>query len=129
MSVILETSKGDIVVDLFVEECPRACQNFLKYVDWPSLACFTLTLIFSRGTMFDRRLCKIKYYNNCIFHYVQRNFLVQTGDPTSTGKGGDSIHGLLYGAQARFFADETKPFLKHKEKGLLGMASTCMLRV
>lgn len=127
MSVILETSKGDIVVDLFVEECPKTCQNFLKYVVCPNHAYVILTLITSRVTVFGRRLCKIKYYNNCIFHYVQRNFLVQTGDPTSTGKGGDSIHGLLYGAQARFFADEIKPFLKHKEKGLLGMASRFML--
>jgi peptidyl-prolyl cis-trans isomerase-like 4 len=38
----------------------------------------------------DRRA---KYYNNCIFHNVERNFLVQTGDPTGTGKGGSSIYG------------------------------------
>ena len=31
MSVILETSKGDIVLDLFVDECPKTVQNFLKY--------------------------------------------------------------------------------------------------
>jgi cyclophilin family peptidyl-prolyl cis-trans isomerase len=30
MSVYLETTKGDIVIDLFVEDCPRACTNFLK---------------------------------------------------------------------------------------------------
>lgn len=30
MSVILETSKGDIVIDLFVDECPKTCTNFLK---------------------------------------------------------------------------------------------------
>lgn len=30
MSVILETSKGDIIVDLFVEDCPTTCSNFLK---------------------------------------------------------------------------------------------------
>jgi peptidyl-prolyl cis-trans isomerase-like 4 len=70
------------------------------------------------------RLCEIKYYNNCIFHYVQRNFLLQTGDPTKTGKGGESIHGLLYGPQARFFSDEIVPSLKHKERGMVGMAST-----
>lgn len=32
MSVILETSKGDIVLDLFVDACPKTVQNFLKYV-------------------------------------------------------------------------------------------------
>jgi peptidyl-prolyl cis-trans isomerase-like 4 len=68
MSVILETSLGDIVLDLYVEDCPKACTNFLK-------------------------LCKIKYYNGNLFHTVQKNFNVQTGDPTGTGRGGDSIWG------------------------------------
>jgi peptidyl-prolyl cis-trans isomerase-like 4 len=37
--------------------------------------------------------CRVKYYNNCIFHNVQRNFIAQTGDPTGTGKGGESVYG------------------------------------
>lgn len=45
------------------------------------------------------RLCKIKYFNNCLFYNVQRNFIAQTGDPTNTGKGGESIWGVLYGEQ------------------------------
>ncbi|KAK3241633.1 cytochrome P450 monooxygenase 59, partial [Cymbomonas tetramitiformis] len=98
MAVLIETSKGDIVIDLFVEECPVACKNFLS-------------------------LCKTKYYNNCLFHNVQPNFLVQTGDPTGTGKGGDSIYKTLYGDQARCFDDEIKPTLKHKNVGVVGMAS------
>jgi len=68
MAVLLETSKGDVVIDLLCEEAPVAAKNFLK-------------------------LCKIKYYNNCLFHDVQKNFIVQTGDPTGTGKGGESIYG------------------------------------
>jgi hypothetical protein len=36
---------------------------------------------------------RMKYYNNCIFHNVQENFIAQTGDPTGTGRGGDSIWG------------------------------------
>ena len=72
-----------------------------------------------------RRLCKLKYYNNCLFYNVQRNFLVQSGDPTNTGRGGDSVYGVLYGEQARFFEDEVRPHLKHKKRGLLGMASEC----
>ncbi len=65
MSVLVETSLGDIVIDLFVDRCPIASKNFLK-------------------------LCKTKYYNFCLFHNVQKGSLVQTGDPTGTGKGGDS---------------------------------------
>jgi cyclophilin family peptidyl-prolyl cis-trans isomerase len=34
---------------------------------------------------------RIKYYNNVLFHNVQKGFLIQTGDPTGTGKGGDSV--------------------------------------
>ncbi|KAK9818607.1 hypothetical protein WJX74_010293 [Apatococcus lobatus] len=97
MSVILETSKGDITVDLYPEDCPNTSRNFLK-------------------------LCKIKYYNNCLFHNVQHNFIAQTGDPTATGTGGESIYGKMYGEQARFFDDEIRPHLKHKKKGTLAMA-------
>ncbi|KAK9821133.1 hypothetical protein WJX81_005434 [Elliptochloris bilobata] len=98
MAVLLETSKGDLVVDLFTDECPITARNFLK-------------------------LCKIKYYNNCLFHNVQQNFIAQTGDPTGTGRGGDSVYGVMYGPQARFFEDEIRPYLRHKKKGMLGMAS------
>ena len=74
MAVLLETSKGDVVVDLLTEDAPLACKNFLK-------------------------LCKIKYYNNCLFHNVQKDFIVQSGDPTNTGKGGESVYGKVYGEQ------------------------------
>ena len=70
-----------------------------------------------------RRLCKVKYYNNCLFFNVQANFIAQTGDPTNTGKGGESVFGLLYGEQARYFEDEIHPTRKHKRRGLVGMAS------
>lgn len=57
MSVLFETSIGDIVVDLFIERAPRACQNFIK-------------------------LCKLKYYNNCLFYDLQKNHSVVCGDPS-----------------------------------------------
>ena len=98
MAVLLETSKGDMVIDLHVDACPRTCKNFLK-------------------------LCKIKYYNDVLFHTVTKDFVVQTGDPTGTGKGGDSVYGKLYGDQARFFEDEIRATLKHGAKGTVSMAS------
>jgi peptidyl-prolyl cis-trans isomerase-like 4 len=70
MSVLLETSLGNITLDLYVDECKLACTNFLK-------------------------LCKIKYYNGTLFHNVQRDFLVTAGDPTHTGNGGSSIWGFV----------------------------------
>jgi len=96
MAVLLETSVGDIVVDLFVDERPRCSLNFLK-------------------------LCKIKYYNFCLFHDVQRNFIVQTGDPTGSGDGGDSIYGVLEGEEKRFIPPELVPKIKHTKRGMLSM--------
>lgn len=68
MSVILETSVGDITIDLFLQECPKTCLNFLK-------------------------LCKVKYYNNVIFHNIQKDYIIQSGDPGGDGKGGESVFG------------------------------------
>ncbi|CAN0901966.1 Peptidyl-prolyl cis-trans isomerase CYP59 [Linum grandiflorum] len=98
MSVLIVTSLGDLVVDLFTDKCPMTCKNFLK-------------------------LCKIKYYNGCLFHTVQKDFTAQTGDPTGIGAGGDSIYKFLYGDQARFFNDEIHHDLKHKSTGTVAMAS------
>ncbi|KAG5572987.1 hypothetical protein H5410_062753 [Solanum commersonii] len=99
MSVMIVTSLGDMVVDLHTDECPLTCKNFLK-------------------------LCKIKYYHNCLFHMVRKDFTMQTGDPTGIGSGGDSIFKFLYGSQARFFGDEIHPDLKHSKRGTVAMAST-----
>ena len=98
MSVLLETSVGDIVIDLRTEEAPIACKSFLK-------------------------LCKVKYYNHCLFHNVQAGALIQTGDPTGSGTGGSSLYGLLYGDQARFFEDEFRRSLRHDRAGVVSMAS------
>ncbi|KAG0331461.1 Peptidyl-prolyl cis-trans isomerase cyp6 [Podila humilis] len=100
MSVLIETSVGDIVIDLNVKETPTTCLNFLK-------------------------LCKVKYYNFCCFHNVQRDFMLQTGDPTATGRGGESIFGLLdksMDPKKKFLPAEIHPRLKHREKGTVSMA-------
>uniref|UniRef100_A0A8D2QBK4 Peptidyl-prolyl cis-trans isomerase n=1 Tax=Zonotrichia albicollis TaxID=44394 RepID=A0A8D2QBK4_ZONAL len=98
MAVLLETTVGDLVIDLYTEERPRACLNFLK-------------------------LCKVKYYNYCLIYNVQRDFIVQTGDPTGTGRGGESIFCQLYGDQARFFEAEKVPRIRHKKKGTVSMVN------
>lgn len=98
MSVMVVTSLGEIVIDLHTDRCPLTTKNFLK-------------------------LCKIKYYNGCLFHTVQKDFTAQTGDPIGTGSGGDSIYKFLYGDQARFFNDEIHPDLKHSKMGTVAMAS------
>uniref|UniRef100_W5L412 Peptidyl-prolyl cis-trans isomerase n=1 Tax=Astyanax mexicanus TaxID=7994 RepID=W5L412_ASTMX len=98
MAVLLETTLGDIVVDLYTEERPKASLNFLK-------------------------LCKIKFYNYCLIHNVQRDFIIQTGDPTGTGRGGESVFCKLYGDQARFFDAEKVPRIKHRKKGTVSMVN------
>jgi len=99
MSVVIETTKGIFTVDLFIEERPKVCKNFLK-------------------------LCKVKFYNLCLFHSIQSNFVAQTGDTSETGtSGGESIYRRLYGDQARFFEGDILPKIKHSSKGTLSMAS------
>ena len=98
MSVVIETTIGDITVDLFVKERPRTVINFLK-------------------------LCQIKYFNFCKFHLIQRNFIAQSGDPTGTGTGGESVFRTLYGENARFFEMEVKPKIKHKKRGMVSMVN------
>uniref|UniRef100_A0A672RM97 Peptidyl-prolyl cis-trans isomerase n=1 Tax=Sinocyclocheilus grahami TaxID=75366 RepID=A0A672RM97_SINGR len=98
MAVLLETTLGDIVIDLYTEERPKASLNFLK-------------------------LCKIKYYNYCLVHNVQRDFIIQTGDPTGTGRGGESVFCKLYGDQAHVFEPEKMPRIKHRKKGTVSMVN------
>ncbi|XP_025207150.1 peptidyl-prolyl cis-trans isomerase-like 3 [Melanaphis sacchari] len=91
MSVTLHTDVGDIKIEVFCEECPKTTENFLA-------------------------LCASDYYNGSLFHRNIKGFIVQTGDPTHTGKGGSSIWG-------RKFEDEFKENLKHKERGTVSMAN------
>ncbi|KOC62538.1 Peptidyl-prolyl cis-trans isomerase-like 4 [Habropoda laboriosa] len=98
MAVVVETTIGDFTVDLYTEERPQTCRNFLK-------------------------LCKIKYYNWNLFHSVQSNFIAQTGDPTGTGKGGESVYGIVLGEKARYYEAEQMPKIKHNRSGLLSMVN------
>lgn len=66
--MLLKTSVGDIDLELWTKEAPKACRNFIQ-------------------------LCMEGYYNGTIFHRVVKGFIVQGGDPTGTGQGGESIYG------------------------------------
>ena len=67
----LRTDVGDIKIELHCELCPKTCENFLA-------------------------LCASGYYNNNLFLRNMKGFMVQTGDPTGTGKGGTSIWGTKF---------------------------------
>ncbi|CAH1999798.1 unnamed protein product [Acanthoscelides obtectus] len=89
--VLLKTSVGDIDIELWAKEAPKACRNFIQ-------------------------LCLEGYYNNTIFHRVLKGFIVQGGDPTGDGTGGESIYGQP-------FKDEFHQRLKFTRRGLLAMAN------
>lgn len=57
------------------------------------------------------------YYNNSIFHRIIKDFMVQGGDPTGTGRGGASIYGPK-------FEDEINRELRHAGAGILSMANS-----
>lgn len=86
---VIRTDKGDITLELYPNEAPKTVENF-------------------------KALAKRNYYNEVIFHRVIREFMIQTGDPTGTGAGGESASG-------GDFADEIN---NHKvDMGALAMAN------
>jgi peptidylprolyl isomerase len=89
--IILDTTQGQIQIALFPKVAPKASENFL-------------------------RLAEKGYYNDVIFHRVIKGFMIQGGDPTGTGMGGQSIWGTN-------FADEVSPSVKFDKPGLLAMAN------
>ena len=87
---VIKTNLGDIKVKFFPEHAPKAVENFITHA-------------------------KNGYYNGIIFHRVIKDFMIQGGDPTGTGMGGQSIWG-------RSFEDEFTPEL-HNLCGALSMAN------
>ena len=87
--VILETNYGNIDIELFTLEAPKSCRNFIQH-------------------------CLNKYYNGCHFFKIFKNFMIQTGDPTNTGSGGESIY-------SSEFRDEFHSRLKFNHRGVVAM--------
>jgi peptidyl-prolyl cis-trans isomerase-like 1 len=88
---VIKTNMGTIEIELFEKQTPRTVGNFVG-------------------------LAEKGYYDGVIFHRVIDNFMIQGGDPTGTGRGGESI----YGAK---FEDEIVPSLKHDVPGIFSMAN------
>ncbi len=87
---VMHTNMGDIEIKLFPEYAPKTVENFTTHA-------------------------KNGYYNGLIFHRVIKDFMIQGGDPTGTGMGGESIWG-------HNFEDEFTPEL-HNLRGALCMAN------
>lgn len=84
---------GSLNLELFCEKAPKTCYNFLM-------------------------LAKAGKYDNCLFHRLVPGFMIQSGDPTGTGAGGESYWGTP-------FRDEhdLKGAAKHDSRGILAMAN------
>ena len=88
----LSTNLGDLNIELYPEHAPKAVWNFLQ-------------------------LTKKGYYQGVSFHRNIKNFMIQGGDPTGTGKGGQSCWAPKY------FEDELDGPLVHDGRGVLSMAN------
>ena len=77
-SAVIKTNLGEVTLALFPEQAPKAVENFVT-------------------------LAKNGYYDGVIFHRVISDFMIQTGDPTGTGMGGESIWGKAFEDE---FSDE-----------------------
>lgn len=89
--VVIETTQGTFEVTLFCDIAPKTCENFLS-------------------------LAESGYYEGTPFHRIIKGFMIQGGDPTGTGTGGQSKWG-------KNFEDEFTPSVKFDKKGLFAMAN------
>ncbi|PKI84337.1 Cwc27p [Malassezia vespertilionis] len=89
--IVLHTTKGEIEIELWSKEAPKACRNAIA-------------------------LALEGYYDNQLWHRIVPGFIIQTGDPTGTGTGGESIYG-------ESFADELHQRLRFNRRGLVAMAN------
>ena len=88
--VMLETTAGNIELELYPDIAPLAVENFITHI-------------------------KDGYYNGVAFHRIIKNFMIQGGDPTESGRGGESIW-------KKEFKDEFKN-LTFDKVGVLAMAN------
>lgn len=88
---VIRTNMGTFEAELFAEQTPKTVENFTG-------------------------LAKKGYYNGVIFHRVIDGFVIQGGDPTGTGRGGQSIWG-------KPFPDEFDKSLRHDGPGIFSMAN------
>ena len=96
----LETSKGNIILELYYEQVPTTVSNFVALAE-------------GNHPVVDNQHEGKRYYDGLKFHRVIEDFMIQGGDPTGTGSGGPGYQ----------FDDEFNEELKHDGPGVLSMAN------
>jgi len=91
----IRTNQGTFEIEFYPQDAPKTVENFI-------------------------RLAESGYYDEGSFHRVVKDFVIQGGDPTGTGSGGESIYGET-------FEDELNPsapsFQAGYQKGVVAMAN------
>ena len=103
LTATLHTNNGDIEIELFDERAPNTVENFVGLAtgekEWEDPE--------TGETRSD------PLYDNILFHRIISGFMLQTGDPTGTGRGGPGYT----------FDDEFHPELRHDSAGIVSMAN------
>jgi peptidyl-prolyl cis-trans isomerase B (cyclophilin B) len=89
---VICTNLGPLTIELYGEQAPRTVANFIN-------------------------LAESGYYDGLVFHRIITDFMMQGGDPTGTGGGGEAYGGGM-------LDDEIHPDLRHDQAGILSMAKT-----
>lgn len=92
---VIETDRGPIEIEFFVNEAPKAVENF-------------------------RLLAEHKYYDGLTFHRIVKGFMLQGGDPEGTGMGGESAWGAPFEDEIN---PEAPLYRGGYQRGLIAMAN------
>ena len=103
LTATLHTSEGDIEIELFAERAPKTVENFVGLATGERAWEHPET-----GEEIEEQL-----YDDISVHRVIEDFMIQTGDPTGTGRGGPGYT----------FDDEFHPELRHDSEGVVSMAN------
>ncbi|WP_217350881.1 peptidylprolyl isomerase [Salinadaptatus halalkaliphilus] len=105
LGATLQTSEGDIEIELYAGRAPRTVDNFV------GLATGDRAWIDPES---DEVIEGEPLYDDVLVHRVIEDFMIQTGDPTGTGRGGPGYQ----------FDDEFHDDLRHDDEGILSMANS-----